>query len=453
MKLSGSFENDPMRTYLQEICSHPLLTKEQEIEIAKDLEKSKETVALTVTDSVFMMREFYRLGGEVCGDYIKPSKSDDKTLTSMRYKNMLADFLEYVERGLEIKKQICKIKRDCGTLRELSRKKAGNRRKKINLLKDMNRQHNILFKRCIEAVESATANVVREMSETAASMRLTRSEGRKKQLKKRLVELRRFCSPQKNEEVKKFLEDLIAARGRVQENRKKLIEANLRLVVSIARKYKNRGLPILDLIQEGNIGLRHSVDVFEYRRGNKFSTHASWWIMQAINRALAEQSRVIKIPVHMLEHVSKIYKAKRLLSNKMSGKPSIGDIAKRLDKTTGEVSNTMRLARPPASLDASVGYEDGTIMDFVNDPGMLSSEIVEKQEFKNFVRKALRVLKPNEEKVIRMRFGIEGEKEHTLEEIGRKLGITKERVRQIEAKSLNKLKRNSRKSRIWLYAD
>ncbi len=453
LSLNGSFENDPMRTYLQDICSHSLLTKEQEIVIAKALEKSKERVALAVLNSPFLLREFCKFGRQLCDRGGEKDSKTEKAQTNLRYRATLADFLEHVEQGGELEKQIRETKKSGGTIRELSRKRSRNRKKKTEFLKDMNRQHNILFKKCIKAAESATAEIVGGMKKTSALIESSPDAEEKAALKKHLTKLRRDCSPQKNGGIVDSFEDLRSARGEVDKNRKSLVEANLRLVVSIARKYKNRGLPLLDLIQEGNIGLRHSVDVFEYRRGNKFSTHASWWIMQAITRALAEQSRVIKIPVHMVEHVSKIYKAKRILSQKMSKKPSIEDVAKQLDQTAGEVSKTMSLSRGLLSLDASIGNEEGTIMDFVNDPGELSSEIVEQREFKNIVRKALEVLKPNEQQVIRMRFGIGDRKEYTLEEIGKKLGITKERVRQIEAKSLSKLKRNSRSSQIRLYVD
>lgn len=451
--MDGSFENDPMRTYLQDICSHPLLTKKQEIAIAKDLEKSKQKVASAVLGSTFMLREFCRFGKETCCDDGKCSESGDKLPTSLHYRTMFSDFSECRDVEVEMEKRTLKTKKAREKIREISRTRSRNRKKQIQLLKDMNRQNNLLFKYGIESVRKVSTDVVEETRKTVASMESARSASRKAELKKHLAKLHRNCSPQKSEEIAASLEDLKSAQSEVDLNRKKLIEANLRLVVSIARKYKNRGLPLLDLIQEGNIGLRHSVDVFEYRRGNKFSTHASWWIMQAITRALAEQSRVIKIPVHVVEHMSKIYKTKRILSQKMSRKPSIEDLAKRLDQTASDISKTMNLARGLVSLDVSIGHEDGTIMDFVDDPGMLSSEIVEKKEFKTLVRKALRVLKPNEEKVIKMRFGIGEKKEHTLEEIGLRLGITKERVRQIEAKSLSKLKRNSRNSQIRLYVD
>lgn len=442
-----------MRTYLQDICSHDLLKKEEEIAIAKDLEESKEKVAAAVADSPVMVRKFCEFGREVCsGGPEKESGSVVRAPTNLRYRGMFADFITRFERGAEIEKKIRGVKKSGGTLRVLSREKSRNRKKKLDLLKDMNRQHNLLFKNCLNSVETFVDGVVADREKTAASAKSARSPARKAAFKKRLAELRKLCSPQKDDEVAAFLANLRSARAAVEENRTKLIEANLRLVVSIARKYRNRGLPILDLIQEGNIGLRHSVDVFEYRRGNKFSTHATWWIMQAITRALAEQSRVIKIPVHMVENVSRIHKTKQMLAQKMSGDPTVHDIAKRLDRTAGEIARTMTLARGLVSLDASVGNEEGTLMDFLDDPGMLSSEIAEKNELHDLVRKALKVLKPNEEKVIRMRFGIDCE-EHTLEEIGLKLGITKERVRQIETKSLAKLKRKGRDTQLRVYAD
>ena len=446
--LNGSFEKDPMRTYLQDIASHPLLTKEQEIEVAKALETSKEKVAAVILDSDFIVREFCRAGEH--GD-----EASGRAPSNNRYYAMLGVFRECVERLTETRSQILKTKKSGGTLREISRKKSRIKKKAIETLKKMNRQHNMLFKRCIESAIESTDALVRDIEKTAAALQTIRSVKQKDELKKHMTKLRRSCSPQKEDEVTGSLSDLRSSCDEVALNRKSLVEANLRLVVSIARKYKNRGLPMLDLIQEGNIGLRHSVDMFEYRRGNKFSTHASWWIMQAITRAIAEQSRVIKLPVHMVENVSRIYKTKQYLSQRMSKKPSIEELAARLEQTPGEVAKTLSLTQGTLSLDATLGNEEGTTIDFVEDKGprVLSSEIVEEKELSTLVREALKVLKPNEQKVIKMRFGIGEKKEYTLEEIGKHLGITKERVRQIEVKSLTKLKKNSRKSQIRLYAD
>ncbi|WP_462137044.1 sigma-70 family RNA polymerase sigma factor [Candidatus Mycalebacterium sp.] len=448
----GSAEKDPMRTYLQDICMHPLLTREQEIRVAKDLEKSKERVAQAILSCNFMKHEFC---SDEKADLAVPGK---KEVEKNRYKTMFVTLAGYIEQGVEIGKKIGKMKQSGEKLRAFSRRKSRNMKKKMEIIKDMNRQNNLLFKRRLDAVEQAVADVLSEIDEKSALYKSTRSRKRKDECEKILAKLRKRYVPQKEDEVAASLSALRTSCNDVSENRKKLVEANLRLVVSIANKYKNRGLPLLDLVQEGNIGLRHSVDVFEYRRGNKFSTHASWWIMQAVTRAIAEQSRVIKIPVNVVENVSKIYKTKRALSQKMRKSPSIDDIARKLEQTPGEVSKTMRLANGTLSLDVTVGNEDysSTIMDFVEDesPDSCSSEIFEKEEFREIVHKALKVLKPNEQKVICMRFGIgEEKKEHTLEEIGRQIGITKERVRQIEVESLAKLKRSSRKSQIRLYAD
>lgn len=436
-----------MRTYLQDIASHPLLTKEREIEVAKALESAKEKVAEAILGSEFIVREFCKAGESGAEGAKLPSNN--------RYYAMLGDFRESVERLAETRRQIAKIKKSGGTLREVSRKKKSHIRKAVETLKKMNRQHNMLFKRCMESAVEAADGLMGDFEKTTAALETLRTVKQKDEMKKHLTKLRRLCSPQKEDEVAGCLTDLRSACDEVALNRKKLVEANLRLVVSIARKYKNRGLPMLDLIQEGNIGLRHSVDMFEYRRGNKFSTHASWWIMQAITRAIAEQSRVIKLPVHMVENVSRIYKTKQFLFQKMSKKPTIEELAARLEQTPGEISKTLRLATGTLSLDATLGNEEGTILDFVEDehPRALSSEIAEEKELGSLVREALKVLKPNEQKVIRMRFGIGEKKEYTLEEIGKRLGITKERVRQIEVKSLTKLKKNSRKSQIRLYAD
>ena len=256
-------------------------------------------------------------------------------------------------------------------------------------------------------------------------------------------------------ELRRSYQNIISGEEQAEAAKRELIEANLRLVVSIAKKYTNRGLQFLDLIQEGNIGLMKAVDKFEYRRGYKFSTYATWWIRQAITRAIADQARTIRIPVHMIETINKLIRTSRLLVQEYGREPTSEEIANRMEIPVVKVRKVLKIAQEPISLETPIGEEeDSHLGDFIEDRGVISpAEAVININLKEQTESVLKTLTPREEKVIKMRFGLDDGSEHTLEEVGQSFAVTRERIRQIEAKALRKLRHPSRSRKLRAFLD
>ncbi len=457
--------NDPVHMYLREMGTVPLLTREGEVAIAKRIERGQLLVLKTITRSPIVLKAMLVIGEELRKDTrsIKEIvQFGDEELTEERMENKTRQTLRIIDK---IEKLYQVVLKQAAKLENTPKsKKRAYLRAKYALARTRIQMSQLVRsidfkpmekKRLIDKVRHTVERLHSLERRTDAAKGETASEARK-ELRSRRSELKEIgvSSEVGFTEFKRTLRQILRGEAKAEQAKNELIEANLRLVVSIARKYTYRGLQFLDLIQEGNIGLMTGIDKFEWRRGYKFSTYGTWWIRQAITRAIADQARTIRIPVHMIEAINKLIRTSRRLVQELGREPTSEEIAKHMDIPVDRVRKTLKIAQQPISLQTPIGEEeDSHLGDLIEDKSVaLPSDAVIDLNLKEQTASVLKTLTPREEKIIRMRFGLEDGSEHTLGEIGQTFALTRERIRQIEVKALRKLRHpsHSRKLRAFL---
>ena len=484
---AGALEktNDPVRLYLREMGVVPLLTREGEVAIAKRIERGQLKTQKAIARSPVAVKELLKIGEELEAGKANIREivvfAEQAELTGDEDKDKADEYRVWTIEGIEnIRKLFKQGLKDWEKLRDEQKVARGKKSKKLlrlrrkvarlrlEIAQEIGRLN--ITERARQRLISSIRTVQKEVRDAEREIdSLTEKLSRKriklddqKEFKRRIsaakkrllqVEVEHYISPV---EIKRSLQAIIIGEQQTGQAKRELVEANLRLVVSIAKKYTNRGLAFLDLIQEGNIGLMKAVDKFEWRRGYKFSTYATWWIRQAITRAIADQARTIRIPVHMIETINKLIRTSRSLVQELGREPTSEEIATKMDIPVAKVRKVLKIAQEPISLETPIGEEeDSHLGDFIEDKSILNpADAVVASNLREITDEVLATLTPREEKVIKMRFGLDTTaSEHTLEEVGQHFAVTRERIRQIEAKALRKLRHPSRSRKLKAFLE